>query len=97
MKIKILNIQQAYDLYRLLKSFFPEYDKDTELVSFLTEFLTNIDEDTLLEVFDLFLGEEAGRIYETERVELLNLLVECFIQNQVIALMEFFTGIVHDR
>lgn len=97
MKIKILNIQQAYDLYLLLKPHFPEYGKDTQLLDFLRDFLTEIDEETLLEVFDLFLGEEAGRIYETDRVELLGLLVECFIQNKVTDLMTFFSGIIHDR
>ena len=97
MKIKILNIQQAYELYVLLKPYFPEYGRDTDLLDFLRDFLTSIDEDTLLEVFDLFLGEEAGRIYETDRVELLGLLVNCFEQNKVVALMSFFTEIVHDR
>lgn len=96
MKIKILNIQQAYELFVLLSPYFPEYDSKTELLDFLREFLTAIDEDTLLRLFDLFLEEEAGRIYETNRVVLLGLLVDCFQKNLVIDLMRFFGEIIHD-
>lgn len=92
---KILNLSEAYQFYVLTKDHFPEYDKDTALVDFLQEFLTNIDEATLRQLFGLFLGESAGTIEQTERGELLSLLIDCFHENRVIDLVEFFNGIIN--
>lgn len=92
---KKLNLSEAYQFYTLTKLYFPEYDKDTALIPFMQEFLTNIDEPILRELFGLFLGESAGTIEQTERGELLKLLVDCFHENRIIDLMEFFSGLTN--
>lgn len=91
---KILNLSEAYRFYVLTKPYFPEYDKDTALLEFLQQFLTNIDEATLRELFGLFLGESAGTIEQMGGMGLVEIMVDCFHENQVIDLVEFFNGII---
>lgn len=95
MQKKILNLAEAYRFYTLTKPYFPEYTQDTALLEFMQEFLTNIDEPILRELFGLFLGESGGTIEQTERGELLMLLIDRLQANRIIELVEFFNGLIN--
>lgn len=100
MNTKILNLSEAYDLYRILKPVFPKTFSSMNLLVFLETFLIKIfetDVNVILDILDLLLEENADKIVEVRPIEILSLLVHAFEKNKLVGLMGFFDGLINDK
>lgn len=95
---KILTINEAYELYVLLKPTFPESLPEENLLDFLSDIVSRIravDDMILVEAVSLLSGLETDKIIEMEDGnEFLEMLIDGFVENRIINLMDFFDGII---
>lgn len=97
MKTRLLTINEAWELYKLIKNHFPEkIDTEVIVVDFISDFVDSVaqtDPDVLLQILDLLLEDGVARIESMAGTEVFMALVEGFQQNKVFDLFNFFVEI----
>ena len=98
MKTRQLNIQQAYELYTILKPIFPEVkSSDGDLLDFSQELIQNMldtDPQAIVEILALLSEEEPDKIVEAGEVVVLETLLTGLVDNKVASLIEFFDSVI---
>jgi hypothetical protein len=97
--MKPLNLHEAYKLYLLIKPISPETkDLSRDLLEFIAEFFQNMMDNspnTLRDILRLFSDKETDTIIESGQMAVLEIILEGFVANRIVSLVEFFDGVIY--
>jgi len=93
MQIKILTIDEAWELYLFIKDIYPESASTEILAKVLKDIMKNIvirNPDDVFKLFNLLIDFGNNKIEDVDRSIILSLVLESFIKNSIHELVVFF-------
>ena len=97
MKIRILTIVEAWELYKLVRSHFPkDLDEEIIVLDFMEGFVDSISSEPnlILEISRLLLEDDPSKIDNMTGEQTFLLLVEGFTENSIFELCRFFSEVI---
>lgn len=97
MKIRILSITEAWELFKLIQGHFPDnLDEELNMLDFMEGFIDSISVEPtrVLRIVELLLEDNPSKIDSMSGEQMFLLILDGFTENSVFDLYRFFTEVM---